>query len=731
MTNGVPVLLLLKASVLLAAALLAAYALRRAPAARQHRLWSATFAAALALPLLALLVPAVRVPVPAWRAPAAANPAAPRELPAAPTPAFARASPPLSRAAPAPRQAGIVRERAAVRLPAAREVVAGVWLAGALAALGTLVLALARAGRLAAKAREVDDAAWREACQRIAGRLGIRHPVRVLASSRVVTPMAGGVLRPTVFVPETAAGWSDELREVVLAHELAHLASRDPLRHLVARLAFTLYWFHPLAWLAARRAVAACEQACDEAVLALGIRPSTYAGALLHFADAAPRRLAGPALPIVRRSFLEARLVAILTSRERSATRRGALLPVAGVAMLTLSLAALQPLGAARAPRIAAPRAPARLQPAAPAKPGAPAAAAGAAVPVPSDVPAAAPLPASAPAPAASAEPCSGRADGRDFSGSMSTTERDGITVIVEQAGRLGSDRIVQRTFGDLRVCALAENLRSDDESRPSGWAGRAARVVLQTERAGDVRRMEITGGRVAWSVNGAARPVDADAEAWRERLLAVLDATWDLTELRGRVSSLRGQISSIRGERSSLLGEISSLRGQVSSLRGQIASLRGEESSLRGEISAIRGHESSLRGAISAERGAISSLNASGDRDAAIAERVRAHEAEIRRLEAEIARYDTDARVREVERRIDALNTEQRVAAIERQIRDFGVEGRVGAVERRVAGLEVERRVAEIERQIAALDADRRGREMEARVDQALERLRAVLGRR
>ncbi|MFL5385331.1 MAG: M56 family metallopeptidase [Longimicrobiaceae bacterium] len=728
MTNGVPVLLLLKASVVLAAALLAACALRQAPAARHHRLWSATFAAVLALPLLALAMPGLRVPIPSWPAPAADTPAAPREIPIAPTLTFERASTTIPPAAAALSQPGVARESETAWRPSPRRLLAGVWLAGALAALGTLALALARVRRLASTAREIGDPAWRQACARIAGQLGVSRPVRVLASSRVVTPLAGGVLRPTVFVPETAEGWSDELRDVVLAHEIAHLANRDPLRHLVARLAFTLYWFHPLAWLAARRAVAACEQACDEAVLALGVRPSTYAGALLHFADTAPRRLAGTALPIVRRSFLEARLVAILTSRERSATRRGALLPVAGVAALTLCLAALQPLATARTSAPGAPPRLAKAPPAAGAQQPVLASAPGAAAALAIAAPPAAALPAPDAAPSVSAERCwQDHAGGRDFTGSMSTTERNGVTIVSEQVGRLGSDRIIQHSFGDLRVCALAEDLRGDDDARPSAWAGRAARLVLETQREGDVRRMEITGGRVAWSVNGAARPVDADAEAWRERLLALLDATWDLTQLRGRVSSLRGQISSIYGQRSSLLGEISSLRGQVSSLRGQIASLRGVESSLRGEISSIRGHESSLRGAISSERGAISSLAAGGDRDA---ERVRAHEAEIRRLEAEIARYDADARVREVERRIDALNTEQRVAAVERQLREFEVEGRVAGVERRIAGLDVEGRVAAIERQIAALDADRRGRELEARMEQALERLRAVLGR-
>ena len=62
-------MLLLKASVLLAATLLAARLLRRAPAAARHGLWSLAFAAVLALPLLTSALPALDVPVPAgWEA---------------------------------------------------------------------------------------------------------------------------------------------------------------------------------------------------------------------------------------------------------------------------------------------------------------------------------------------------------------------------------------------------------------------------------------------------------------------------------------------------------------------------------------------------------------------------------------------------------------------------------------------------------------------------------------
>jgi beta-lactamase regulating signal transducer with metallopeptidase domain len=732
MTGTSVALLVLKVSLLLGAALFAARVLRRAPAARRHGVWSAAFIALIALPLLAVTLPGWRVPVPAWPAvPPVASAAVASDITAgaggvSDAPPAPAARQPLS--APA---ASASPDSASIRLPSLRATLLAIWLAGALAALIALCTSLVRVANLAAASKELDDDTWRAVRDRVKRRLDFRRPVRVLASDTISTPMAGGVVRPTVFVPADAATWSDERREVVLAHEIAHLASGDPIRHLVSRVAFTLYWFHPLVWLAVRKSTADCEQACDEAVLALGVRPSTYARVLLEFAEAAPRRIPAAALPMVKRARLESRLMAILNSAPGDSKRRRALLPAIGAAALTLSIAAAQP-----APSV--PVTVAELATPTPAIAGKPAAHAtvtpkrSTAAATASTLPTAPATAAAAltPATVSSAEPvCWTAPDSRAFNGSISTNG----TIVYEQIGRRGNDRVIQKRFGDLRVCMVTEGFTGGDDHRPSGWPGRATRVILETDRPNDLRRMEIVGGRVSWTVNGQARGVDADADAWRRDLLDVLDATWEVSLLHGERSSLRGRISSIHGERSSLQGRISSLRGEVSSMRGMISSARGEESSLRGEISSIRGHVSSLKGQISSERGAISSLQASrwdrADRDD-IAARIRRHEDEIRRIEDEIVRYDADARVREVERRIARLDTERKVEEIERRIREFDLEEKIAAVNRQLADLDVEGRVDRIERDIISLDVDDRAREMEERRDEALARLRATLGR-
>jgi chromosome segregation ATPase len=322
------------------------------------------------------------------------------------------------------------------------------------------------------------------------------------------------------------------------------------------------------------------------------------------------------------------------------------------------------------------------------------------------------------------------------FSGSTSTRDVGGRTVIDQQVGIRDSDLVIQQTFGDLRLCMIAESVADPRmTSRPSQWAGIARRVVMEARRGDVVQRLETSrpaagGDATSWRVAGQDRAFDDAARQWRDRMLAVLDTSWELSRLRGEVSSLRGQISSIRGQESSLRGEISSLRGEVSSMRGRISSIRGEESSLRGRISSINGHVSSLRGAISSERGAISSLNAGGYRreDADNSRLTARHEAEITRLEQELRAYDAPSKIAAVEREIAGLDTEGKVAKIEEEIRAFDLDRRVAEVERRIKALDVDGKVAGIERQISALDVDRRTRELENRRDGDLKRLEAAI---
>jgi beta-lactamase regulating signal transducer with metallopeptidase domain len=720
--------LLLKASLLLSAMLLAARLLRRAPAVTRHRLWTFTFAAVLCLPLLAVALPALYVPMPSC----CASPLPPSTVAASPSEnaplprdtggrILVNAPPVLAVVEPAGRQpTWLSRLR-----PHAPALLLTAWVAGTLAAVTALLLSLVRVRRLAHAADELADAAWVASAAALGARLGLRRAPRLFVSGAVGTPMAGGAWRPAIFLPSSARGWTGERRDVVLAHEIAHLAGHDPLRHVAVRLAVAFYWFHPLAWIAARQSAAAREQACDEVVLALGTRPSAYARVLLELAESMqPSAAPFAALPMVERSHLETRVMAILNNDLRVAARPGMVIPAVAVAACTLVLASLQPGVQASPVSVAITTPPAHA--AAPASTGsAPAA------PAPAMVPA--PLPLQFTGDSACA---ADRSRWSSFMGRTDTRVINGRTVIMEQAGTNGSDRIIQQSFGDLRVCMVVERAGpTASGEKPSLWAGRAERVVLETRRGDRTERLEIgpygIGQRVSWQVGGKDRAFDATAEQWRDRLLATLDAIWEISALRGEVSTLRGEISTVRGEESTLRGQISTLHGEISTMRGRQSTIRGEESTLRGEISTIRGHVSSLQGAISSEQGSISSLRAGGyrlDDSARVREALDRHEKEIARLEREIRDYGAGAKVAAVERDIARLDADQKVAAIETEIRNFDLNAKVAAIERQIAALDVSGKIAGFEREIGALDLDRRERELEKRRDDELKRLEAAI---
>jgi beta-lactamase regulating signal transducer with metallopeptidase domain/predicted nucleic acid-binding Zn-ribbon protein len=723
-------MLLLKASLLLFATLLAARLLRRAPAASRHRLWTVAFAAVLALPLLSSLLPAVHVPVPYCcaapapeRSPAITETAAPigRTQTIGHT-TIVRAHDSLTSGTPGDRgvQRGTTGAAPSIDV---RGLLLVVWLVGTLAASSMLIVSLVRVRRLARHSEDLTDGSWRSSADALGARVGLRRPARLFVSAQVGTPMAGGVWRPVIFLPPAARDWSAERRDVVLAHELAHLAGHDPLRHLAARLAVACYWFHPLAWIAAREAAVAREQACDEAVLALGTRPSNYARILLELAESLQPSAAGAgALPMVDRSHnMETRIMAILNEEARPAVTRRVLSPAIAVALLTLGVAAAQPAVRASGPSPESALAP----PAADAGPPESMVAPVASAPEPRrGTPAAQAAPTQLEAGRDSA--CWADSSGQvSFSGYSSTRLVGGRTIVSEQVGTRNFDLVIQKNFGDMRVCMLAEG--AGDRFRtelPSQWLGRAGRVILEAQRRGVVQRLETAGQRTSWQVGGMERAFDAAAQQWRDRMLAALDTTWEISRLRGEVSTLAGEISSIRGHESSLRGEISSLQGQISSMRGRQSSIRGEESSLRGRISSIGGQVSSLRGAISSERGSISSLYAAGYPAAQVSK----HEKEIARLEQEIQNFGAEAKIAAVEREIRALDADGKIAAIETEIRAFDLDGKVAATERQIAALDVDGKIAAIERQITALDVDRRTRQLEDRRDEELKRLEAAL---
>lgn len=108
--------------------------------------------------------------------------------------------------------------------------------------------------------------------------------------AEVSAPLACGVLRPWILLPEIAREWDEARLRVVFLHESAHVERRDCLAKYVAQGARSLLWWNPLAWMIAARLNHEQELACDDAVLAAGVPADDYAKVLLDVA----RECSGP-----------------------------------------------------------------------------------------------------------------------------------------------------------------------------------------------------------------------------------------------------------------------------------------------------------------------------------------------------------------------------------------------------------------------------------------------------
>lgn len=360
--------LLVKATCLLLVAFAASLLLQRASAGSRHLVWLVAVVGLLALPAMSAWAP-VRVPLLPAQLQSNAS-----EAKAALTRADAKAagsrlgvragtlsSDGSGQAPVVDRSASSDRERAVASTPETL-VVSQLGLATALfaawAAIAlTLVLWLAYGAwsvrRIVVRAKPLDDPDWQTPLYEIADRLGLEAAPRLLRSEDVRMPFAAGLVSSTIVLPAESDGWSAERRTAVLIHELGHVRRRDLIGHTLGRVACAFWWFHPLAWTAARRLRAESERACDDLALVFGARPSDYAEHLLDIVSCVrDHNTPAVALAMAHRREFEGRMLAIL---DPALERRGLGRPqtvglVGGLAVLALAVGAAAPVPRTPAP---------------------------------------------------------------------------------------------------------------------------------------------------------------------------------------------------------------------------------------------------------------------------------------------------------------------------------------------------------------------------------------------
>jgi beta-lactamase regulating signal transducer with metallopeptidase domain len=210
------------------------------------------------------------------------------------------------------------------------------WLAGVSWYAVRLALAARRLRRAVRRSTPIggDDAA---AVEWLMGALGLATPPDVRMSTDVEMPLVTGLVRPTVLLPASAVEILTRAeRAMAICHELAHVRRRDLLFGWVPAVAERLFFFHPLARVAAREYAIEREAACDALVLrAMDASPRDYGHVLVRLGVASPAPSLSAGGSSASASVLKRRL-AMLNDVTFARARRGTLALLILGAALTL-----------------------------------------------------------------------------------------------------------------------------------------------------------------------------------------------------------------------------------------------------------------------------------------------------------------------------------------------------------------------------------------------------------
>ena len=363
-------------------------------------------------------------------------------------------------------------------------------------------------------------------------------PVRALISPDIASPMAAGLFRPAILLPERLLAELDgEEIEQIRLHETAHLLRRDDVALLIQRLMEALFALHPVVRWITRRIDLEREIACDDFVVEQTGQPRPYASCLTRVVEIAGgvRSSLAAAAATEERSHLARRIEMLLDKTRHKGTR----LLKARLLLFAAMLLALA-VGAVRTPGLIAFAASDSFydQESVPPEPPAPPAA-----PEP-------PSPAAPPVPAAPPAPPAPQADSHN-SHSMTWRTSDGLHV---REMRIRGDVHFNDTETDVQSISR-DGLFSYEESY--GFASR--RYEVGSDSAGLMTRRYLVDGR--------EKPFDADAKGWLRAALPDLlresgiDAPERVRRIlkQGGVPAVLGEIGKIHsdGTKKLYIGEL------------------------------------------------------------------------------------------------------------------------------------------------------------------------------
>jgi murein DD-endopeptidase MepM/ murein hydrolase activator NlpD len=202
--------------------------------------------------------------------------------------------------------------------------VVALWLVGVVAVGAVVVGRRRRYGRVIRAAEPVRDAGVRAVAEAWRERFGVRRSVRLVTSGELGTPFTSGSVRPVIYLPDAVLRHEDSaVVESVIGHEMAHIKRWDDLQLILQLIVSVLYFFNPVAWLAAGRMREESERICDALVLSHGaLAPATYGRSMLAVVRLGFPSEAGP-MPALANSKkrLQMRIESIMKMKA-AATRR-------------------------------------------------------------------------------------------------------------------------------------------------------------------------------------------------------------------------------------------------------------------------------------------------------------------------------------------------------------------------------------------------------------------------
>jgi bla regulator protein blaR1 len=338
--------------------------------------WTGVLVAALIMPFLGGLLPSlpltIRVPERQW--PAAIE----RQTPAIATnEAKAGSGVRPLRVGIAPRLE-TTRESRPMPVPVWPVVAVAAYLAGAALMLGRLAFGLAVSRKLRRGAEPTEDARAAPLLAELARSHRLKRLPALRTSSAVLVPVTLGPLRPLILLPTPWRDWPDTKLRAVLAHEVSHAATNDPLTQFISALHRSLFWFSPLSWWLGQKLAELAELRSDEVAVGRVADRTYYAGILLDFVkelEGASRRVRWEGASMAKGTQTNRRVEQILTPKAAlpPQLKKAAVAAMTALAVPLLFLAATaRPTFTSQAPPREAGPTPAPTPPAAPSRPPAP-----------------------------------------------------------------------------------------------------------------------------------------------------------------------------------------------------------------------------------------------------------------------------------------------------------------------------------------------------------------------